>query len=79
MLLHRINDTDPLLLSLFAAWTSEIGADVSVALTNYRNEDGVKTREIALVVAHVSRFSLPSIVSLPAPPPLPSNHFSARL
>lgn len=35
------------------AWTSEIQADVSVALTNFRDEkSGEKYRQLALVVAH---------------------------
>lgn len=34
------------------AWTSEIQADVTVALTNYRDKKGDKYRQIALVVAH---------------------------
>ncbi|SCV73693.1 BQ2448_6123 [Microbotryum intermedium] len=34
------------------AWTAEIGADVSVCLTSFEDEDGKKTRELALVVAH---------------------------
>ncbi|SGY25632.1 BQ5605_C018g08650 [Microbotryum silenes-dioicae] len=34
------------------AWTAEIGADVSVCLTSFKDEKGKKTRELALVVAH---------------------------
>ncbi|KAI5479433.1 hypothetical protein MNV49_003577 [Pseudohyphozyma bogoriensis] len=34
------------------AYTSEVGVDVSVVLSNYRNRDGKKVHEIALVVAH---------------------------
>lgn len=40
-----------------SAWTSEIGADFSVCLTNFRDQNGRKTREIALVVAHVRPLS----------------------
>lgn len=38
---------------LGVAWTSEIQADVTVALTNFRHpKTGRKTRQIAIVVAH---------------------------
>lgn len=38
---------------LLSAWTSEIQADVTVALTNFHDKKtGEKYRQIALVVAH---------------------------
>ena len=38
---------------MLLAWTSEIQADVTVALTNFRHpKTGRKTRQLAIVVAH---------------------------
>ncbi|KAM0790166.1 hypothetical protein ACM66B_005485 [Microbotryomycetes sp. NB124-2] len=44
--------TAPEWFAIERAWTSEIGADVSVCLTNSRDKHGNKQREIAIVVAH---------------------------
>ncbi|BGP01807.1 hypothetical protein JCM10021v2_005513 [Rhodotorula toruloides] len=45
--------TAPEWFAIERAWTAEIQADVSVALTNFRDhKTGEKTRQIALVVAH---------------------------
>ncbi|GEM10239.1 exopolyphosphatase [Rhodotorula toruloides] len=45
--------TAPEWFAIERAWTAEIQADVSVALTNFRDHrTGEKTRQIALVVAH---------------------------
>ncbi|GAA6017578.1 hypothetical protein JCM8202_000339 [Rhodotorula sphaerocarpa] len=44
--------TVPEWFAIERAWTSEIQADVTVALTNYRDKKGDKYRQIALVVAH---------------------------
>ncbi|ORY73858.1 hypothetical protein BCR35DRAFT_306970 [Leucosporidium creatinivorum] len=51
-ILRTPEGTSPEWFAIERAWTSEIGADVSVCLTNFRDDDGTKTREIALVVAH---------------------------
>ncbi|KAK4046695.1 hypothetical protein OIV83_005898 [Microbotryomycetes sp. JL201] len=45
--------TAPEWFAIERAWTSEIGADVSVCLTNSKDKHGNKQREIAIVVAHV--------------------------
>ena len=44
--------TAPEWFAIERAWTSEIQADVSVALTNFRGDDGKKYRQLAVVVAH---------------------------
>ncbi|TNY21289.1 hypothetical protein DMC30DRAFT_376164 [Rhodotorula diobovata] len=44
--------TAPEWFAIERAWTSEIQADVSVALTNFHADDGEKYRQLAVVVAH---------------------------
>ncbi|KAK4048164.1 hypothetical protein OIO90_005928 [Microbotryomycetes sp. JL221] len=44
--------TAPEWFAIERAWTSEIGADVSVCMTNSKDAKGNKQREIAIVVAH---------------------------
>jgi exopolyphosphatase len=43
--------TPPEYFAIERAWTSEINADITIILNNFKNEKGVKTREIVLVVA----------------------------
>ncbi|GAA5901535.1 hypothetical protein JCM5296_006806 [Sporobolomyces johnsonii] len=52
-ILRTPEQTPPEWFAIERAWTSEIQADVSVALSNFRHpKTGRKTRQLALVVAH---------------------------
>ncbi|GAA5872712.1 hypothetical protein JCM8547_006322 [Rhodosporidiobolus lusitaniae] len=52
-ILRTPEQTVPEWFAIERAWTAEIQADVSVALTNFRHPStGSKTRQLALVVAH---------------------------
>ncbi|KAI5477715.1 exopolyphosphatase [Pseudohyphozyma bogoriensis] len=44
--------TAPEWFAVERAFTSEVGADISIVLTNSKDKDGNKVREIALIVAH---------------------------
>ncbi|GAA5985336.1 hypothetical protein JCM11641_006370 [Rhodosporidiobolus odoratus] len=52
-ILRTPEQTTPEWFAIERAWTAEIQADVSVALSNFRHpETGEKTRQLTLVVAH---------------------------